>query len=557
MNEKHKILIVDDSELNREILLSILEDEYDCYEAEDGEQAIAMISDSNMNYQLVLLDLVMPKVDGYGVLEYMNKNKLLDEIPVIIITSDTSEESIVKAYSLGTFDLFTKPYVANVIKRRAQNVIRMFDQKQRDSLTGGYNRKAFLKYANSIIKNPNNKDENYVLVFFDITHLKAINEFFGIEAGDEILKIFYDELLGSSLNPLLISRLEADHFICLVNEKDFDAEKVSDRMEQTLDISGRKIRMLARFGAYYVVDKEYPVQFMIDKAKLAKESIVDVSVKPYAVYDDSIGYDYINQASILNEFQNSLDEREFQVYLQPVIEAATDKLVSAEALIRWVHPEKGMIPPGKFIPVLEKHGYITRLDKFVLEEIRRQLDSRKNKGMPVLPISINLSWMDFYDENMKAEIIEMLKKGGDTNIRLEITETSYAAMVQDGKKFLDSIKELGIKILLDDFGSGYSSFGIMEKYDFDILKIDMSFVKKIEHNYKNRVIIKKIIELCHEIGIKTVAEGAETKEQVDFLKECGCDYIQGYFYSKPLSTREFVEFARYYGKNNMISREDT
>ncbi|MFR7717675.1 MAG: EAL domain-containing protein [Lachnospiraceae bacterium] len=216
-------------------------------------------------------------------------------------------------------------------------------------------------------------------------------------------------------------------------------------------------------------------------------------------------------------------------------------IASAEALIRWNHPEKGMISPGIFIPALEESGQISELSFYVVEQVKELIRARLLHRKQTVPVSINLSWMDFYDETMINGIIEQLQTGEIPRgmIRFEVTETSYAALEENRLGVLNAIRKEGAKILLDDFGSGYSSFGMLRDYNFDILKIDMSFVRKIETNTKTRSILRFLIDMAHEMGVSLVAEGAETQAQTAFLRENGCDYIQGYYYSKPVPETKF------------------
>ena len=253
---------------------------------------------------------------------------------------------------------------------------------------------------------------------------------------------------------------------------------------------------------------------------------------------------YINRAELTGELKNGLAQEQFKVYYQPVIDAKTEKIVSAEALIRWIHPQRGFVSPAVFIPALEESGHISELDFYVTKKVFAFEKERYNQGKKIVPVSINLSWMDFYDETMMSWIDQNVGEYQELGIksRFEITETSFEAMKQNRNNILEALQAKGAMTLLDDFGSGYSSYGVLQDYNFDILKIDMSLVRQIETNPKSRSILKSIIEMAHELGMKLVAEGAETEEQVAFLKENDCDYIQGYYYSKPLPEDEFIEF---------------
>lgn len=297
---------------------------------------------------------------------------------------------------------------------------------------------------------------------------------------------------------------------------------------------------------FYVEDEPMKISSMIDRAKLAKKYITDEYVQPYMIYDDSMQAAYVDKAKLTGELQEGIEQEQFKIYYQPVIDTNTGKIASAEALIRWIHPEKGFISPGLFIPAIEEDGHISELDFYVLKKVWQFINERYEKNKFIVPVSVNLSWMDFYDEAMMETIIKEIDQfkevGREYMTCFEITETSYAAIRENRSDILESFRIRNTKILLDDFGSGFSSFGMLQDYDFDILKIDMSFIRKIEENPKTKSIVRNIIGMAHEMDIETVAEGVETEEQVRFLKQSGCDYIQGYYYSRPLPEDEFIEF---------------
>lgn len=543
--EKSNILIVDDVSFNREMLVEILKGEYNVYEASGGKEAIEMLSSRERIYRLVLLDIIMPGVDGFEVLKYMKEAGVFDSLPVIIISSDDTNETILKAHRLGAVDYFTKPFASEIITSRIHNILSVYEKNYKDSLTGGYNRDGFCAASELYLKK--NQDQKYSIVSLDIKNFKAVNEVFGLDGGDCVLNQFYDSLVDSTLEPIIAARFGSDHFACLVKTDKLDEDYLLNGLESNIKLKGKNIHLYSRCGIYHIVDSDMPVSAMIDCAKLAEQNIKDESAKPYCVFDDSMKKTYFDQASVLHEFEDGIENEEFKVYYQPVVDAKTGALVSCEALVRWFHPEKGFITPGSFIPALEKTGHISRLDRHILKYIKSYISDRKKKNLPVVPVSINLSRMDFYDDKTLGCIMELLNKDAISQkaIRLEVTETSYAALEQNGVDLLEKFRASGAYILLDDFGSGYSSFGMLKDYNFDVLKIDMSFTRQIENNDKVKVIIQGIIDICHRLGIKVVAEGAETEKQVAFLRDNGCDYIQGYYFSKPLSEEDFEEYIRH------------
>lgn len=416
---------------------------------------------------------------------------------------------------------------------------------EKDVLTGGYNRRGFIRITERLLNEVPDRTK-YAVLFFNVKNFKAVNELFGVESGDVVLQNIFRTLTHSKLSPVITARVESDHFVCLVENKNLDFEELTSVCDNKFVKDGKCMNLIIRCGIFYVEEKPMKISGMIDRAKLAKRYITDEYVQPYMVYDHSMQVAYIDKAKLAGELQEGIAKEQFKVYYQPVIDTKTGKIASAEALIRWIHPDKGFISPALFIPALEENGHISELDFYVLKKVWQFINDRCENNKFVVPISVNLSWMDFYDEIMMEKILKEMDRfrenGREHMARFEITETSYAAIRENRSGILESLRIKNAKILLDDFGSGFSSFGMLQDYDFDILKIDMSFIRKIGENLKTKSIVHSIIGMAHEIGIKTVAEGVETEEQVSFLRQSGCDYIQGYYYSKPLPEEEFVEF---------------
>ena len=435
-----------------------------------------------------------------------------------------------------TFLYLNKPY--QIVLAALEDIT---DLTGRDVLTGGYNRQGFLDHTKEILKNAE-KNEKFAVLFFNIKSFKAVNELFGTEKGDSVLRDLYRTLNTSELYPEVTARIEADRFACLVRIKNLNSGVLTALCEQQRAVQGRKtLHLHLRCGIFFAEDRTMPVDGMLNRAKLAKKYIKDEYIQPYRVYDESMSNAYLDSAELAGELYEGIQKKQFEVYYQPVVDAKTGMIASAEALIRWNHPEKGMISPGIFIPALEESGQISELSFYVVEQVKELIRARLLHRKKTVPVSINLSWMDFYDETMINGIIEQLQTGEIPRgmIRFEVTETSYAALEENRLGVLNAIRKEGAKILLDDFGSGYSSFGMLRDYNFDILKIDMSFVRKIETNTKTRSILRFLIDMAHEMGVSLIAEGAETQAQTAFLRENGCDYIQGYYYSKPVPETKF------------------
>ena len=539
---KNEILIVDDSEINRSMLHLMLEDEYEVTEAENGAEAIAIIEKGDHIFRLVLLDLVMPVMDGFCFLQELKNRKLQQQLPVIIISGDTSEESLDRAYGLGAVDFFTKPFNPSIVNHRVQNVISLYAHSYRDILTGCYSRNGFIQVVENFLQRAEDVSK-YSVIFYDLKNFKATNSLMGIDGGDFVLKHVSKGLINSELEPLFVTRLEADHFVCLAESEKIDYEAMMKENGAIINVHGKPLQIRFRMGVARI-DSLAPIAGYMDRAKLALNYIEDEYLKPYAEFDEKMAENYVNAAVVTSDFETSLENDEFKVYYQPVMEAATGKIASAEALIRWIHPDRGFVRPDLFIPVLEKDGYISKLDLFVDLKVTSVLKEWKEQGLPTVPVSVNLSWMDFYDEDMIRFILERLKsnKSAPGSIRYEITESSFAALKENRGDVLREMQSLGAWLLMDDFGSGYSSLGMLMNYKFNILKIDMSIVRKLEEKPEVPHIVELIINMCHHLGMKVVAEGVETESQLNKLKKAECDYIQGYFFSKPLPEAEFKEF---------------
>lgn len=549
---KSEILIVDDSEINRSMLRLMLQEEYEVTEAENGAEALALIEKGDHIFRLILLDLVMPVMDGFTFLTELQKQKQL-QIPVIIISGDSSEESLDKSYGLGAVDFFTKPFNPSIVNHRVQNVISLYSHGYRDVLTGCYTRNGFIQVCENYIQKVEDPSI-YSIIFYDLKNFKAINSIFGTAGGDLALKYTSQGIQKSNLAPLFVARLEADHFVCLAETNRIDISAMMEENGAIVEFNGRPMQIRFRMGVAHI-DSKAPIAGYMDRAKLALSYIEDEYLKPYAIFDEKMSENYVNAAVVATDFETSLEKNEFKVYYQPVMEASTGKIASAEALIRWIHPERGFVRPDLFIPVLEKDGYISKLDLFVDLKVHSVMNDWKNQGLPTVPVSVNLSWMDFYDADMIRFILDRLEtnQAAPGQVRYEITESSFAALKENRDGVLKEMQSLGAWLLMDDFGSGYSSLAMLMNYKFNILKIDMSIVRKLEEKPEVPHIVELIINMCHHLGMKVVAEGVETESQLNFLKNAGCDYIQGYYFSKPLPEAEFKEFlAKCRAEGNIV-----
>lgn len=532
---KQNILIIDDSQISREILIDMLKDDYNVYEAEDGVEGIQLLEKKPNFFQLILLDLNMPRLDGHGVFRIMQERGWAKEIPVIMISAESGETT-----KMGVADFLSKPFDQAIVRTRIRNVLTIYERYAIDSLTGGLNRRGFIRQVENFFQN-DVKESEYEIFYFNIKNFKAINELIGIENADMLLKQFYQKLLEAEFSPLAVGRLESDHFVCFAKRQDDQYTYLEALCNPKFEYNKKVFQMFIDCGIFHITDKKMRVSAMIDRASLAESLRSDEHTKTYMLYELEMKNTYIDHAELSSELSQSIKNGEFHVYYQPIMDAYSGEIASVEALVRWIHPEKGMISPGIFIPVLEKNGNISQLDMYVVDSVLAFQKERWKKKLPMVPISVNLSGIDLYDEEMMERIKGYVEQNDmpDWTIRFEVTETSYTAMGNRCLKHIHDFREKNIKILMDDFGTGYSSLGLLNDCEIDILKIDRSFINRISKNAKAKNILRAIIDMAHQIGLRVVAEGVETKEQFNYLWLCECDYVQGYYFSYPLPEQDF------------------
>lgn len=435
----------------------------------------------------------------------ITENYFSEQIPHMLYRKNFDRIEIIERYSfsvhqfnkegekcLKNYTFFYLNKFFDIIVATVEDITEKFEQ---DILTGGYNRQGFIRHVERILKESEDRT-GYAVVFFDIKNFKAVNELFGTEIGDMMLRKVYEDVRKSELKPLVSAREDADHFICLVERKNLNLDMLTGMCQKKLTRGGKTLHLSVKCGIFMLEKKKMSVNGMIDRAKIAQRYITDEFVQSYKIYDSSMKNTYIDKATLAGELEEGIAKGQFKVYFQPVVDAKTGKIASAESLIRWFHPKKGFISPGVFIPALEDSGHISELDLYVLDSVNKFQKKCYQSDKITVPVSTNLSWMDFYDETIMNWLE---KKCADVSMpsglcRMEITETSYAAIEADRNATLEALREAGVLLLLDDFGSGYFSFGMLQNYNFDIIKIDMSFVRQIETNTKTRSIIRFIIE---------------------------------------------------------------
>lgn len=408
-----------------------------------------------------------------------------------------------------------------------------------DMLTGIYNRQTFCRETAKMLERE--KNEKYVLLRLDVERFKVINDLFGTEIGDEVLCTIALNFKRSLRRWGTYGRLEADHFVCCFPEKFFNAEKILERIDRVINRININYSIVVNFGVYPIDDVSLPIERMCDRANLALRTIKGNYLKKYAFYDENLRNTILKEQQIANEMDYALKNGQFKIHLQPIYSVASEKPVSAEALVRWYHPERGLISPVDFIPLFERNGFISKLDAYVWEEVCKFISNEKNKGHKVVPISVNVSRINLYNANICNDIIGLIQKYGiePQMLKLEITESAYTDNPHQLLKVMETLQRYGFEVLMDDFGSGYSSLNMLKDVPVDILKIDMKFIEDLEVSSRAGSVMTNVIRMAKWLNMSVVAEGVETKAQLVVLRNIGCDKVQGYYLSKPLPTEEF------------------
>lgn len=686
MDKKYTMLLVNDSKICHNTLNKIFKDNFNIYEAENGEDALSILNNKHNEIDIILLDIVMTKNSRYDFLRIKSEKKNLSNIPVVVITAYDNPELEIKALELGAVDFVTTPLNSKIVRSRILNVINNSKcemteyeniklKRQRinqerlqmilDNIPGGvalteihadgtkinlYESKGFEKLSDCIIKNKtgsfnfvheadrkrvkkasrdalstntnfdidfqvyNKSDEirwinmklskivyadnntvlltvtndvtssksieaelrnraeydkltgifnqetfysktsnmirsnpttQFVIIYWNIERFKVINDLFGTLIGNKMLCEMAKQLKKIAGNIGTYGRIFADHFVICIDKKFLNIKALCKKSEHFFDSINLNFTTTTCFGIYDVEDPNIPVDHMCDRANLALQKVKGNYSVHYAYYDKTLRDTLIAEQEIYNDMTVALNEHQFEIYVQPIVDVRNNRVDSGEILIRWNHPEKGLIPPGDFVPLFEKNGFIRELDYFVWEEACRFLSDRKKKNLREIPVSVNISRINVQNPNLCNLIIGLTKKYkiDPAMLKLEITESAY---IDNPQKLLEKtsyLQSLGFIVAMDDFGSGFSSLNLLKDFPVDILKIDMRFLGNDTISSRSGIILTSVVNMAKELNILTVAEGVETKAHVAFLDSIGCNRLQGYYFSRPVTTDDFNEIS--------------
>ena len=563
MDKKQTMLIVDDEEINRDLLGSYFQGDFKLLLTADGKEALDYVYSQAVD--IILLDLHMPMLSGMEVLEKLHSSPYYADIPIIVTTASNDDDSEAIAMQKGAADYITKPYnpiivrcrIFNVLGRRENERRKVYlDNQQRrinemqqiidiDQLTGLLTQNTFFEQLPTIIMKENHT--KYYVIYLDIVSFKLINELFNMETGDIILKTaasYFNTIIGKRG---IATHLAADAFALLVPEDILDM----DLLIQGLDAIMHSLsiyRTVTFYAGVYPIDNVYlaPEQ-MLDRAHLAMTSARRQQAKRYMVYDAALRARLQEEQFIAKEMENALSTGQFFVKFQPIYQLAGDIVqalpIASEALLRWQHPQEGLISPTKFIPIFEKNGFINRIDRYAWEQACHFLSRQKDWGLPVYPVSINISHVNFHDISFVDYLQQLLRKYDlkPWMLWLELTEKSYSQFPEQFFKSLRRLKSCGFQVIIDAFGSNFSSVGLLQNSTVDMLKINFRTFYTQAPVERTDIILKSVIDMAKKLNIRVIIEGVETKEAAKKMFRMDCCIMQGFYYSKPLTSDSYIE----------------
>lgn len=562
-----KILVIEDEEFVRENIIELLYSEgLQVFGAENGRIGIDLAQQQQPD--LILCDVMMPELDGYGVLTTLRQDSILATIPFIFLTAKATKADFRQGMELGADDYLTKPFTraellgaiaSRLKKQEAVQELHNSEIKQakdrlnylahHDSLTKLPNRLSLQENFKKVQPQDNNYQEVLAVLFVGLDRFSKINDNLGQDFGDSLLQAVAIRLSACIDNQDTVARINADQFVIILAKRRHKqdttdvAQSILKTISNTFVIAEQEVFITASIGlAFYRRDSK-ELQELLSYAKKAMLQAKQQGGNQYQFYTAIFHIGSVDLINLQTSLRHALEREEFVVYYQPQVDLKTGKISGAEALLRWHHPQRGIIEPDKFIPLAEESGLIIPIGEWVLHTACKQTKIWHDAGFRCLRVAVNLSGRQFEKIDLSHKIVQIVKEIGfhPQYIDLELTESMLVSNTDVAIRRLKTLKSLGVQIAVDDFGTGYSSLSYLQKFPFDILKIDRCFIRNITVNPHNTAITEAIIQIAKTLELKLIAEGVETEAELNFVYRHNCDVMQGYLFSKPLPPQEFEQ----------------
>lgn len=553
--ERPIVVLADDDPSIRLMVRHVLESEhFDIVEASDGLEAIKAVEKHHP--ALILLDAVMPGIDGFTTCQQI-KEKGHTDIPVMMITGLDDDASVERAYEVGAIDFITKPIKWAVLKHRVKSVVaKVIAERKvkllayRDTLTGLPNRLLFADRLEQAVIRSDRSRTSMALMLVDIDDFKLVNDSFGHDAGDKLIKAV-GHLISKSLRRAdTIARLGGDEFAVIIEGIDGpeDAISIADNLttilEHNVRLDDQETYTSASIGIAVYPDDGKDTRTLLKNADTAMFRAKENGRHCFQFYKPEMSVTAMERLDLENSLKSAFEKDEFLVFYQPVIDIHKNEVVGVEALLRWQHPEKGMIQPADFLPVMEDCGLIAPVGEWLINSVCKQIQNWHGAGLEKQNVSINLSPRQFKEQDLVALFAQAMSEYDidGASLSVEVTERTLIDNIGEVEGVLKKLGDMGIRVMLDDFGTGYASLAYLKEFPVDVVKIDRAFVAGIPDNEEDSAIVEAIAGLTRGLKLSLLAEGVENERQLSVLKSIGCQYGQGYYWSKALPGAEYEQF---------------
>lgn len=583
MAEQIDVLIVDDDKVNLVLLEGILKSlDVNVVRAQSGREAIDHVG--RHDFAVILLDIMMPGLDGFETAEILRSQDHSQHIPIIFVTAISKEQHhVFKGYELGAVDYMFKPVNPDILKSKVNVFVDLHRNKRKleektyelertierlkkseeslthqamhDALTDLPNRLLCQDRIRHAMERVSRRDNyHYAVAFMDIDRFKVVNDSLGHSFGDTVLREVGAKAIQCVRSLDTVSRFSGDEFVILMEELTSPREAIQimkrlrESFREPMEVSGHVIQLTMSLGIVLSPATYERPEDILQHANIALHQAKVEGGDRIRVFNERMLQQAIQQMTIESELRRAIAQDEFIVHYQPLVSLKDSKAVGFEALTRWLHPKRGLVSPGMFIPLAEETGLIIPIGQEVLAKASMMM-AEMQASLPDsqdLYLSVNLSAKQFSQTDLVDQIQRSLAASGlpPERLNLEITETAVMENAEVAVEKLRRLKSLGIKLSIDDFGTGYSSMSYLQQFPIDQLKIDLSFIRRMDEAPENVEIVRAIINLAHSLNLKVVAEGVENETQQHILMGLGCEYGQGYLFSKPTPPEEAVEYVR-------------
>lgn len=558
------VMMIDDEPINIEVTQIYLEDAgYRRFvSTNDPVQTLALLRDKRPD--VLLLDLMMPMMSGFDILREMRLTNVLKDVPTIVLTSSSDAKTKLKALELGATDFLSKPVDPSELVLRVRNTLAAKAYRDRlanyDLLTGLPNRRTFMDQLDWALKHAQRYSKCGAVLHIDLDGFKQINEALGPAVGDQLLKVVAGRIancvrttdtLGRTQEEGQIpslSRLGGDEFTVLLPMLSMPdraarvAHRVLDAIAVPVSLSGHDVLITCSIGIAAFPEDGDNIDSIVRNAGAAMHHAKRQQNNSYQFYSSDLHARALHKLDLGNQLRKAIERDEMRLFYQPKINVETGRICGAEALVRWDHPERGLVEPGDFIPLAEENGLIVPLGEWVMRAACQQSKAWQSAGLCTHRISVNVSSHQFRQGRLADTLREILSAtGADPSLLVvEITEGVLMDDAESNISVLDDLKSMGVRLSMDDFGTGYSSLSYLNSFPLDELKVDRSFVKEIRQAGDHSAIIAAIIAMAHSLELVVVAEGVETQHQLDFLRKQHCDEFQGFIVSRPVPPEVFA-----------------